>query len=78
MECPPYSAFFDDLMIGQFCFGNGVLFDAERDQWERLDWPGIVAGRPVAADGAFLFAGATHESTHNALWVYRPKHTPAP
>lgn len=51
-------------MIGQFCFENGVRFDAELDQWERFHW----------ADG--IVAGATHESTHNALWVYKPERDP--
>lgn len=76
-ECYPNSAFSEYLMIGQFCFENGVRFDAELDQWERFHWAdGIVARRPVAADGVFLFAGATHESTHNALWVYKPERDP--
>jgi hypothetical protein len=76
-ECYPNSAFSEYLVIGQFCFENGVRFDVELDQWERFDWAdGIVAGRPVAADGVFLFAGATHESTHNALWVYKPERDP--
>jgi hypothetical protein len=76
-ECYPNSAFSDYLIIGQFCFEHGVRFDVELDQWEKFDWADrIVAGRPVAADGVFLFAGATHESTHNALWVYKPERNP--
>lgn len=76
-ECYPNSAFSEYLMIAQFCFENGVAFDTELDQWERFDWAdGIVAGGPVAAAGVFLFAGATHESTHNALWVYKPERDP--
>lgn len=75
-ECYPTSAFSEYLLVGHYC-STGIRFDADLDQWERFDWPGgIVAGRPVAADGAFLFAGATHESRHNMLWVYKPDRDP--
>jgi hypothetical protein len=76
-ECYPASAFSEYLMIAQLCFNHGVRFDADLDQWEKFDWAdGIVAGRPIAAGGVFLFAGATHESTHNPLWVYKPERDP--
>lgn len=76
MECYPSSAFSDYLMIAHYC-SDGVLFDVDFDQWARFGWPdGIVAGRPVAADGVFFFAGATHEGTHNALWAYKSERDP--
>ncbi len=76
MECYPSSAFSEYLMIAHYC-SDGVLFDADFDQWGRFGWPdGVVAGRPVAANGVFFFAGATHEGTHNALWAYKPERAP--
>jgi hypothetical protein len=71
-ECYPRSAFAEGLMFAHFC-GQGAVYYAAEDQWRPIAWgERYVAGRPVAAEGAFLFAGASHESTNNALWAFKP------
>jgi hypothetical protein len=71
-ECYPRSAFTKGVMFAHVCW-QGALYHAAEGGWRRVPWGDrIVAGHPVAADGVFLFPGATHETAHNALWAFVP------
>lgn len=71
-ECYPATEFIGAYVFAWFC-GDAALWDPETDSWSRIETPErIVPGEPVAAGEVLLFAGATHESGHNSLWVYVP------
>jgi hypothetical protein len=72
-ECYPESAATAEVVLAWYC-GLGALFEIARGEWHRASRPPTqVYGRPVAADGVVLFAGAAHEGIANALWVYVPE-----
>lgn len=67
-ECYPASAYTSGVMFAQYCLEAGAILYTGSDAWKAIKWAGeVVAGHLVAADGVFLFAGATHEGTDNAL-----------
>ena len=71
-ECYPASTALPNATFAWSC-GQAALFDVGSELWQEV---GVqrqpMFGGPVAADGVVLFAGAAHESVHNALWVYKP------
>jgi hypothetical protein len=72
-ECSPESATTAEVVLAWYC-GLGVLFEIARSEWHPISRPPAeVYGRPVAADGVVLFAGAAHEGVANALWAYMPE-----
>jgi len=71
-ECYPATDTVGSYVFAWFC-GEAALWDFRDGGWERIETPKqIVPGEPVAAGEVLLFAGATHESTHNSLWIYAP------
>ena len=44
----------------------------QKTAWEAIQLPKIIYGEPVVAGEVLLFAGASHESQQNSLWVYAP------
>ena len=69
-ECYPVSALLGSTVFAWFC-GEAALWDPSEREWQRIETPEqIVPGVPVAAGHVLLFVGATHESTHNSLWIY--------
>ena len=75
-ECYPTTEYIGGYVVAWYC-GQAALFDIDRDKWTRIDTPRqIVAGDPVVAGEILLFAGATHETSHNGLWLYAPPEKP--
>lgn len=71
-ECYPETEAFGVNVLASFC-GQFALFDTRDDTWSGVQPPrAVVAGDPVLAGHVMLFAGATHESEGNALWIYSP------
>ena len=69
-ECYPETEAFGVHVLAWYC-GQAALFDTRNDSWSRIELPrDVVAGEPVLAGHVMLFAGATHESDSNALWIY--------
>jgi hypothetical protein len=74
-ECYPQTVEIGSFVMAWYC-GQAALWDIVDGAWHRINTPApIVPGSPTAAGGVVLFAGATHESTHNSLWAYRPPST---
>jgi len=71
-ECYPESATSAEVVLAWYC-GLGALLEIATSEWHRMSRPPAeVYGRPVAAGGVVLFAGAAHEGVANALWAYMP------
>ena len=71
-ECYPATEIIGSYVFAWFC-GQAALWDFLDGGWQRIETPKqIVPGEPVAVGEVLLFAGATHESTHNSLWIYAP------
>lgn len=69
-SCYPRSESIGSYVFAWLC-GQAAVFDVRSNKWTAIRSPSqIVAGDPVAAGEVLLFAGATHEATHNALWIY--------
>jgi hypothetical protein len=75
-ECYPQGARAGDELVFAWHCGKSALFDVASETWHVLPGPyREIFGRPVAAGGVVLFAGAAHEGHANALWAYKPKET---
>lgn len=71
-ECYPASVGIGSFVMAWFC-GQAALWDFADGGWRKIPTPdAVVPGNPVAAGEVVLFAGATHESERNSLWVYAP------
>jgi hypothetical protein len=71
-ECYPATETIGSYVFAWYC-GQAALWDFLDEGWARIATPEqIVPGQPVAAGEVLLFAGATHESDHNSLWIYAP------
>lgn len=69
-ECYPTSAPIGSSVVAWYC-GQAASWDTSEERWRKIELPDeIVAGEPVLAGEVLLFAGATHEATHNGLWIY--------
>lgn len=69
-ECYPVAESLGAYVFALFC-GQVALWDSTTERWEQLTLPDqLVPGEPVEAGEVLLFAGATHEASHNSLWVY--------
>ncbi len=72
-ECYPESATAGEVVLAWYC-GLGALFEIATSEWHPMSRPPAeVRGRPVAAAGVVLFAGAAHEGVANGLWAYVPE-----
>jgi hypothetical protein len=71
-ECYPATEAIGSYVFAWFC-GQAALWDFGDQRWDQVSTPKqFVPGTPVAAGEVLLFAGATHESEHNSLWIYAP------
>jgi hypothetical protein len=71
-ECYPATETIGSYVFAWFC-GQAALWDLTDQRWDQISTPKqVVPGTPVAAGEVLLFAGATHESGHNSLWIYAP------
>jgi len=69
-ECVPATETIGSSVFAWFC-GQAAVWDFLDGGWQRIDTPKqTVPGEPEAAGEVLLFAGATHESDHNSLWLY--------
>jgi hypothetical protein len=69
-ECYPATETIGSNVFAWFC-GQAAVWDFLDGGWQRIETPKqTVPGEPVAAGHVLLFAGATHESDHNSLWLY--------
>jgi hypothetical protein len=69
-ECYPATETIGSYVFAWFC-GQAALWDFTDQRWQQVATPKqVVPGTPVAAGEVLLFAGATHESDHNSLWIY--------
>ena len=74
-ECHPDTETIGSYVFAWFC-GQAATWDFLDGGWERVETPKqIVPGEPVAAGEVLVFAGATHESDHNSLWLWVPPST---
>lgn len=72
-ECYLESAVVAGVVLAWYC-GLGAVLEIAKEEWHRISRPPTeIYGRPVAAGGAVLFAGAAHEGVANGLWAYRPE-----
>lgn len=71
-ECYPVTETIGSYVFAWFC-GQAATWDFLDREWRRVETPAqIVPGEPVAAGEVLVFAGATHESDHNSLWLWVP------
>ncbi len=71
-ECYPATESIGSYVFAWFC-GQAATWDFLDGGWQRIETPKqTVPGEPVAAGEVLVFAGATHESENNSLWVWVP------
>lgn len=74
-ECYPATETIGSYVFAWFC-GQAATWDFLDGGWQQVDTPKqTVPGDPVAAGEVLLFAGATHESDNNSLWLWVPPST---
>ncbi|HVL38852.1 MAG TPA: hypothetical protein VM328_05620 [Fimbriimonadaceae bacterium] len=74
-ECYPVTETIGSYVFAWFC-GQAATWDFLDGGWQRVETPKQpVPGEPVAAGHVLIFAGATHESDHNSLWLWAPPST---
>lgn len=74
-ECYPATETIGSYVFAWYC-GQAAVWDFLDGGWQQVDTPRqTVPGEPVAAGEVLLFAGATHESEDNSLWVWVPPST---
>lgn len=71
-ECYPASDTVGSYVFAWFC-DQAAVWDFSEGRWQRIEVPEQrIPGKPVAAGEVLVFAGATHESDHNSLWLWVP------
>jgi hypothetical protein len=71
-ECYPSTETIGSYVFANFC-EQAALWDFVDQGWREIPKPRRpVPGTPIAAGEVLMFAGATHESQYNSLWIYAP------
>jgi hypothetical protein len=75
LECYPATETIGSYVFAWFC-GQAATWDFLDGGWQRVETPKqTVPGKPLAAGEVLVFAGATHESDYNPLWLWVPPST---
>lgn len=77
-ECYPETETIGSYVFARFC-GQAAIWDFLDGGWQPVQTPKqTVPGEPVAAGEVLVFAGSTHESGHNSLWLWVPPSAAGP